>query len=214
MIAFNDAGRRFGVPHGALPMSGNTSDGNHDMRFTSSLLACGGTAIALACAATSAHAATQGSLGATSTGTVTITATVPNRAQITGLSDISFTNADPTTVASSAQNSCVWSNTATKGYSITASGSGTAGAFTLSSGALTPVPYSVQWAASSGQTSGTALASGTALTGLTSTATRPTCNSGPATSSSLVVSIAASDLQEMVASASYTGTLTLLVTPQ
>lgn len=184
------------------------------MRITSSLLLFSSTALALACCANAAHAATQGSLGATSTGTVTITATVPTRAQITGLSDISFTNADPTTNASSAQNSCVWSNTATRGYSITASGSGTAGAFTLTSGALAPVPYSVQWAASSGQTSGTALATGTALTGLTSTATRPTCSSGPATSSSLVVSIAATDLQDMVASASYTGTLTLLVTPQ
>ncbi|MDB5674477.1 MAG: hypothetical protein JWM65_1459 [Sphingomonas bacterium] len=183
------------------------------MRIVSSLALLGSAAVASFCA-TGADAATQGSLGATSTGTVTITATVPNRAQITGLSDISFTNADPTTSASSAQNSCVWSNTATKGYSITASGSGTAGAFTLTSGALAPVPYSVQWAASSGQTSGTALATGTALTGLTSTATRPTCSSGPATSSSLVVAIAASDLQDMVASASYTGTLTLLVTPQ
>ena len=183
------------------------------MRIVSSLALLGSVAVASFCAA-SADAATQGSLGATSTGTVTITATVPNRAQITGLSDISFTNADPTTTATSAQSNCVWSNTATKGYSITASGSGTAGAFTLTSGALAPVPYSVQWAATSGQTSGSALATGTALTGLTSTATRPTCNAGPATSSSLVVSIAATDLQDMVASASYTGTLTLLVTPQ
>ena len=162
----------------------------------------------------SADAATQGSLGATSTGTVTITATVANRAQITGLSDVNFTNADPTTTATSAQSSCLWSNTATKGYSITASGSGTAGAFTLTSGALAPVPYSVQWAASSGQTSGTALATGAPLTGLVSTATRPTCNTGPTTTSSLIVSIAATDLQNMVAAASYTGTLTLLVTPQ
>ena len=183
------------------------------MRAITPLLLGSATFVSLLSAG-AADAATQGSLGATSTGTVTITATVPNRAQITGLSDISFTNADPTTTATSAQSSCLWSNTATKGYSITASGSGTAGAFTLTSGALTPVPYSVQWAASSGQTSGTSLASGTALTGLTSTATRPTCNTGPATSSSLVVSIAATDLQNMVAAASYTGTLTLLVTPQ
>lgn len=161
-----------------------------------------------------AGAATQGTLGSTSQGSVVITATVPNRAQITGLTDINFTNADPTTTATAAQNDCVWSNTATKGYSIKATGSGTAGAFTLASGALTPIPYSVQWNQSSGQSSGTALTSGTALSGLVSTATSSTCSSGPASTSSLIVSIASGDLQNMVAATSYTGTLTLLVTPQ
>ena len=49
----------------------------------------------------------------------TITASVANRAQITGLSDVAFTNVDPGSAATAAQNNCVWSNTATKGYSIT-----------------------------------------------------------------------------------------------
>ena len=160
-----------------------------------------------------AEAATQGTAGATSTGSISITASVPNRTQITGLSDISFANADPTTVATSTQNDCVWSNTATKGYSIKATGSGAAGAFTLANGGLT-VPYSVQWSQSSGQSSGTNLTAGTALSGQVSTATTPTCSSGPSTTSSLIVSIASSDLQNMVAATSYTGSLTLLVTPQ
>lgn len=157
--------------------------------------------------------ATQGTLGATSTGSLTITASVPNRTQITGLSDVTFSSVDPATTASIAQNNCVWSNTATKGYTIRASGSGTSSAFTLANGALT-VPYSVQWSATSGQTSGTALTATTASTVFTSTATTPTCTSAPATTSSLVVSISASDLQSMASNTSYTGTLTLLVTPQ
>lgn len=161
-----------------------------------------------------AQAATQGSLGATSTGTVNITASVPNRAQITGLSDISFASVDPTVEASNAQSVCVWSNTSTKGYNITATGSGSAGAFSLASGALPVVPYSVQWSQSASQSSGTALTKGTALAGQVSTATKPTCNSGPATTSSLIVSIAATDLQNMTASASYTGSLTLVVAPE
>jgi hypothetical protein len=165
-------------------------------------------------AAAPAAAATQGTLGATSTGSVTITVSVPNRAQISGLSDISFVNADPTATATNAQSNCVWSNTATKGYSITATGSGTSGAFTLSSGALTPVPYTVQWNQSAAQTAGTALSAAVALSGLVSTATRPTCASAPTTTSSLIVSIAAADLQNMVSSTSYTGTLSLLVAPQ
>jgi hypothetical protein len=161
----------------------------------------------------SAGAATQGTLGATSTGTVSITASVANRAQITGLTDVAFTAVDPGTAQSVPQSNCVWSNTSTKGYSITATGSGTSGAFTLANGSNT-VPYSVQWAQSSGQTSGNALTSGTALAGQVSTAANPTCSTSPTTTSSLIVGITAPNLQTMVAGASYTGTLTLLVTPQ
>jgi hypothetical protein len=160
-----------------------------------------------------AQAATQGTLGATSTGTVTITASVPNRARITGLTDVSFLNQDPTVAASGAQNVCVWSNTATKRYTVTATGDGASNAFTLANGALT-VPYSVQWNATSGQTSGTALAAGTASAALTSTATHQTCASGPTASASLIVGIATTDLGTMQAATTYTGVLTLVVTPQ
>jgi hypothetical protein len=175
--------------------------------------AIAGSALALIASGTPAAAATQGTLGATSTGSLTISVSVANRAQITGLTDVAFTNIDPSTTATAAQSNCVWSNTATKGYSITATGSGTSGAFTLANGALS-VPYSVQWSASSGQSSGTALSAGSALAGLTSTAVNPTCSTSPTTTSSLIVSIAAPNLQNMQSATSYTGSLTLLVTPQ
>lgn len=168
-------------------------------------------ALALAFAQ-SAVAATQGSLGATSTGTVSISASVPARARISGLVDVAFTNQDPVSAASFAQNVCVWSNTATKGYSITASGDGTSSAFSLA-GAATTVPYTVQWNSSSGQTSGTALTTGAALSGLVSTATQQSCATGPAASASLVVGMSAATLQSMQALASYTGVLTLVVAP-
>lgn len=158
-------------------------------------------------------APTQGTLGATSTGVINISASVPNRARITGLSDVDFTNQDPATAASNAQDVCVWSNTATKGYTITASGNGGGGAFTLTDGSTT-VPYSVEWASSSGQTSGTALAAGTASPSLISTATQQTCASGPTASASLIVGISTTDLGTMTAASSYSGILTLLITPQ
>ena len=160
-----------------------------------------------------ALAATQGSLGSTSTGSISIGASVPNRVQISGLVDVSFANQDPSTAASNAQNLCVWSNTSTRGYNVTATGSGTANAFTLANGALT-VPYSVEWAASSGQSSGATLTSGAALTGLTSTATNATCAAGPSSTASLIVKISASNLQSMAAATNYTGTLTLVVAPE
>jgi len=160
-----------------------------------------------------AVAATQGSLGSTSTGSISIQASVPNRVQLTGLTDVSFLNQDPATPASNAQNVCVWSNTSTKGYNVTASGSGASNAFTIANGAAT-VPYSVEWAGSSGQASGTGLTSGSALTGLTSTATSATCASGASSSASLIVKISTANLQTMQAATSYTGTLTLVVAPE
>jgi spore coat protein U-like protein len=157
-------------------------------------------------------AATQGSAGATSTGTVGISATVPGRVQISGLNDIVFGTVDPGVAAASAEDVCVWSNTSGKGYTVTATGSGASNAFSLSDGANS-LAYAVEWAGTAGQSTGTALVSGTALSGLSSTATNPTCSSGPVASASLIVKMTAADLQSAVAS-SYTGTLTLVVAPQ
>ncbi len=170
-----------------------------------------GLGVALAGEAT--QAATQGNLGSTSTGSVSISASVPSRVRISGLSDVALTNVDPSVDASNAQNVCVWSNTGTKGYNITATGSGTGSAFTLANASLT-VPYTVEWSASSGQTGGTALISGSALTGLLSTATNANCASGPSASASLIVKIAAADLQTLPAATNFAGTLTMVVAPE
>jgi hypothetical protein len=136
------------------------------------------------------------------------------RVKLTKLSDVTFTNADPTLPASNAQNVCVWSNTAGRKYTINATGSGGASsAFTLTDG-TTSVPYSVQWNSTSGQTSGTALATGVASAAFSSAAVAQDCGGAGGTSASLIVGIAATDLQSMTAGPSYTGTLTLLVSAQ
>src|SRR5687768_15086589 len=93
------------------------------------------TAVAMTMSQT-AHAASDGTLGATSQGSLTINASVASRVQISGLADVTFNAVDPSSPAANAQNVCVWSNTTTKGYRITATGSGAASAFTLSSGVL------------------------------------------------------------------------------
>ena len=157
-------------------------------------------------------AATQGSIGSTSTGSVAISTTVPGRVQISGLTDIAFGTVDPTVAASSAEDVCVWSNTVGKAYQVTASGSGAASAFTLTDGTNT-LAYDVEWADTSGQSSGTALATGAALASQVSTATNPSCSAGPAATASLIVKLSAANLQSAVAGA-YTGTLTLVVAPQ
>lgn len=164
-------------------------------------------------ASSAALASTQGTAGPTSTGTVSISASVPNRVQITGLNDVTFANQDPMADALSAQDVCVWSNSPTRGYRITATGSGASNAFRLANG-VGDVPYIVEWADSAGQSTGSPLTAGTALAGLTSVATNPTCSAGASSSASLVVKIPAVDLQTMQAASNYTGVLTLLVAPE
>ncbi len=163
---------------------------------------------------TPAIGATNGSLGATSTGSVNINASVPGRVRISNLTDVIFTNVEPSVDASRAQSLCVWSNTSTRGYNITATGNGAANAFTLASGTLPVVPYTVAWASTSAQTTGTALAAGVALTGQTSSATRSDCSAGPSATASLIVSMSSANLQTMTAGSTYNGTLTLVVAPE
>lgn len=156
-----------------------------------------------------AHAASQGSLGATSTGTVTITASVSPRANISGLTDIAFIDQVPTEAASGTRGVCIWSNTRSQTYTVTASGSGPGGDFLLSNGAR-KVPYAIRWNAPGAATS---LSNGVTSMTLISAANQQTCKSEPR-SASLTVEIEPSDLQTMEPGVTYVGTLTLIVAPE
>jgi len=164
-----------------------------------------------------AQAATQGTAGTTSTGTVVINASIAARVQISNLSDLTFADADFAPIigtgnsAQKTENVCAWSNNADRSYFINASGSGAANAFTLASAANPVVPYSVSWAQTSGQTTGTALTAATKSSKFISSATASSCSGGA--SATLLVSIAGPDAEKMLAGATYTGTLTLLMTP-
>lgn len=109
---------------------------------------------------------------------------------------------------SGSDNVCVFSTT--RAYRITASGNGTGGAFTLASGANT-IPYTVEWDDVSGATTGTQLTSGTALTGQTTSAITTNCGGG--TNATVIVRVSSTDLSGAPVGA-YTGTLTLVVTPE
>ncbi|WP_148649346.1 hypothetical protein [Novosphingobium barchaimii] len=162
----------------------------------------------------SAHAATQGIIGPTSSGNITINATINALVLISGLSDITFTTLDSVNDAQLYEPVCVWSNTSSRSYTIRAAGDGASSAFTLASTGHAPVPYSVAWANSSTATTGTTLAPATASAAFTSTAITPTCGAGASPTARLFVGISAANQNTMVANAAYTGILTLLVTPQ
>jgi hypothetical protein len=136
-----------------------------------------------------------------------------DKVRITGLTDVAFGSiANLGVDAVRNESICVYSSSATNGYNVTATGTGPGGAFQLTSGALA-LPFEVQWSSSSGQSSGVQLSPNVPLTGLTSTATQQTCNSGPATSASLIVVLRSTALSSATAG-TYNGAVTLLVGPE
>src|ERR1700744_1504756 len=85
------------------------------------------------------HAATQGTLGATSSGTANISITKAVQAQISDITDMTLSNwnvGDPAVTLYS--NLCIYSSTGS--YKVTATGSGPANIFTLGSGSNL-IPY-------------------------------------------------------------------------
>lgn len=136
-----------------------------------------------------------------------------NNVRITKLSDVSFgTVSNLEADAVLGQSVCVFANTPSNGYWVTASGSGAGGAFTLAS-ALGTMGYEVQWSQMSGQSSGVQLFPNAPLTGQTTSARHQTCNSGPPTTASLVIALRAAALSSATAG-SYSGTLTLVIGPE
>jgi hypothetical protein len=136
-----------------------------------------------------------------------------NNVQITKLSDITFgpiSNLGADTTRS--ENVCIFSGTATNGYNVKATGSGSNNAFTLATGTQR-LAYDVQWNSSSGQTVGSSLTPNSTLGGLTSTAKNATCSGNPSTTASLIVIIRSAAASSAIAG-DYSGTLTLVFGPE
>lgn len=132
--------------------------------------------------------------------------------QINNLSDVAFgTIINPAADVSQSQTVCVYSGLILSLYAIKITGSGVGGAFTLTNGTAT-LPYEVQWNASPGQMSGTAITSGATLSNQLSVAVTPTCTLGVTPSGSLTVLMRAAELSRAPAG-NYTGTLTLMISP-
>jgi hypothetical protein len=167
-------------------------------------------------ASQSAMAATQGTPGPTSAGTVTINATITPEVNITDLNDFTFTATALRTALNTGADAtqfdgvCVWSNNPGGSYFITATGNGSGNAFRLTDGTRT-LTYTVQWADNSVGTNMTALTSGVKSSAFSSPAGAPDCSGSPR--QSLRITIANAAIAGMEASTTYTGVLTLLVSP-
>lgn len=166
---------------------------------------------------TASHSATQGALGPTSTGSITIQVTKPAYARISNLVDLTVpswsTGGGDITLTSDV---CVYSTRPGGGYTIRASGSGAGGAFSLANG-NNILPYNILW--NSGgvnalANTGTALAANVTSEKLQKAATDSASCQGkvPGPTARLVVRMMNTDLDAIV-DGTYSGTLTLLVTP-
>lgn len=137
-----------------------------------------------------------------------------DKVRISALSDVTFgTIANFASDSFRSQSVCVYSKSPPLDrYRITASGSGPAGSFRLTSGSDS-LPYEVQWRDVSGQATGTPLVAGQPLTAQQNSATVDDCSKGPATTGSVIVILRAAAVGS-VTSGTYTGTLSLLVAPE
>jgi hypothetical protein len=171
-----------------------------------------GKALAVAAFATvaagNAFAATQGTLGATSQGSIDITLTIAPLVQISALDDIALGTYTGGANMTGDDTLCVYSNTG--GYQITATGNGPGSAFELLGGSAN-IPYTVEWADTAGAGTGTPLTTNTPLTGQGGTFTTPDC--GSVDNARVFVTVNSTALASAPAD-NYIGVLTLLVAPE
>ena len=89
-----------------------------------------------------AGAATQGTLGATSTGTAAVSLTIAQQYQISGLSDLAFGTYSGSGALTSNEDVCVYTNDTTKNYHVLVTDS--AGSFEVVNGSNN-IPFTVAW---------------------------------------------------------------------
>ena len=164
-------------------------------------------------------AATQGTLGNTSSGSVSISVTKSAVAQIAGLTDLTLSSyvlgAGDQTISTTA---CIFSNTINGGYKVTATGNGGAGnGYKLSNISGQMIPYTVVWNAGGVNklgTTGTTLSSGVQSAQLTNAATdSPTCaGTIPGPTAQINVKLSGSSLDN-APNGAYTGILTIVINP-
>ncbi len=161
-------------------------------------------------------AATDGIVGATSTGTLDISVDVEDLVRISGLSDILLTfDITGTGDIVGSSTACVYRNGAGT-YTVNATGSGTANAFTIQDAGPTPTPiaYTVGWDDSVTGAGVSAVSSGTLLTNqLGANTVSDDCSTGGGANAFVEVTVPRASLVAAPAG-TYNGTLTLEIAPE
>lgn len=167
---------------------------------------------ALAFSAGAAFAATQGTLGATSSGTLVISSTKGNAVQISNLSDLTFPSSSTVAPSPLSETPCVYSTTTNYTITATSANPGAGSIFQVTNG-VSFITYRVDWADAAVGGTSRILSSGVispTIGGANNS--NPTC--GGTYDSRLTITIDPSGTTWGPASTgTYTDTLTLLVAP-
>lgn len=164
----------------------------------------------LICLSTSvaAFAATDGTVGTTSTGTSTVSLTIPKLVKIASMADFAFGTYAGTGALDSNDDVNIASNY-TGTYRVTLTGSGAASAFTITNGTQT-IAYAPSFNKATGTAGGVLATSGTAITaqtGIVKPLATATLNAN------IRVQMTQANIQAVDAG-TYSGTLTIVVTPE
>ncbi len=161
----------------------------------------------------STYAATQGTLGGNSTGSIDITASKGEQAQITELNDIALGNwktGDPDLIGN--DDICVYSSTGAYSVTVTSTNGDSVNKFVLKDG-VSEINYNVSWDTDTQGVVG--LTEGTVRTGRNGDATSVTCANAlnGSTNATLAISIPAATMAAATVG-SYSDTLTILINPE
>lgn len=148
-----------------------------------------------------------GSGRARRSGTVTLGITIPTVVRISNINNIVLGAFDGINDLVNFDDVCIYKNVGTT-YSITATGNGAGGAFTLSNGSGV-APYTVTWQDNAGSVQ---LATGVRATNRGNASTSGDCNGGTANNARFTVRMTAPSLRTVQPGA-YTGVLTLRLEP-
>jgi hypothetical protein len=160
-----------------------------------------------------AMAATDGTLGATSTGTSAVSLTISPLYKISGIADIALGSYSGTGALTGNDDVCVYSNGGTTYHvKVTDDTALSSASFAVEDATHTfQIPMTVKWNSATGTTGNAAVAYNTQLAGTGANTTSSDCSVG-GNSANLQVNLDATALQAAPAAA-YSSTLTLLIEP-
>lgn len=142
--------------------------------------------------------------------TVTLSVIIPATIRISDVNDLALGTFNGVNDLVGSDSLCIYKNGGAL-YGITATGNGSGNVFTLSNGTAT-VPYSVTWQDSLGTLP---LSSGVPVAGRGNAFTaNPTCNGGASNNAVVTVRVLATDMLNATQAGTFSGVLTLMVTPQ
>ena len=158
-------------------------------------------------------AATQGTLGSTSTGTANVTLTIPSLYRISGLTDLSLGTYSGSGTMTANEDVCVYSNVnGTYRVNITGNSTLSPAAFAVQNAGNTAyIPMAVKWNGVIGTTGNAAITYNVPLAATGANQTTTDCSTG-GLSADLQVSLLQSDLLKAPASV-YSSILTILIEP-